>query len=448
MDLWEKSGTGNEDVKWLRPIREAIAKKVLPPSDESWGLHTIQAVKILSKKRNWSAPGPDKLVNYWWKRAQVLHEGVAKAFVSISERIEDYPAWFSEGKTRLLPKSGEFTSENQRPITCLNNMYKWFTSCLQDPIDSHLTENELMENEQRGAKAKCSGTSDNLMIDRMVTLDCHRGHRNLSMAWVDVKKAYDTVDHKWLSKCMDVHCFPYWLCKVIRQLLKTWNTKIIVRTKYGTETSRTIRFMRGLPQGDALCPRLFTLCLNTVAWLLNATEGYKLSKPIGMKITHLLYIDDLKVFSSSQTKLNTVLRSTCAAMNDIGLQWNPKKCNTIHVKRGVLVHDAAGLKLDQTSVVQSIKEGSNYKFLGVCETVKQDEKLALVSAAKVYLQRLSVIWSSPLSDVNRVIATNQFALPVLSYLMWTQHWPITELRVVDREATEERLFTRTEENTH
>ena len=32
-----------------------------------------------------------------------------------------------------------------------------------------------------------------------------------------------------------------------------------------------------------------------------------------------------------------------------------------------------------------------------------------------------------------IIATNQFAHPVLNYLMWTQHWPITELRVVDRE---------------
>ena len=51
----------------------------------------------------------------------------------------------------------EFTSENQRPITCLNNMYKWFTSCLQNPIGSHLTENELMENDQRGAKAKYGG---------------------------------------------------------------------------------------------------------------------------------------------------------------------------------------------------------------------------------------------------------------------------------------------------
>ena len=67
------------------------------------------------------------------------------------------------------------------------------------------------------------------------------------------------------------------------------------------------------------------------------------------------------------------------------------------------------------------------------ELTLQDEKLALAVAAKVYLQRLSVIWTSPLSDANRVKATNQFALPVLTYLMWTQHWPLTELREIDRE---------------
>ena len=33
-----------------------------------------------------------------------------------------------------------------------------------------------------------------------------------------------------------------------------------------------------------------------------------------------------------------------------------------------------------------------------------------------------------------MIASNQFALPAMSYFMWTQHWPITELRQVDRDA--------------
>ena len=70
-------------------------------------------------------------------------------------------------------------------------------------------------------------------------------------------------------------------------------------TKQGPETSSSIRFMKGLPQGDALCRRLFTLCLNPGAWLLGATEGYRLSKPIGTKVTHLLCMDDLKEFAST-----------------------------------------------------------------------------------------------------------------------------------------------------
>ena len=117
-------------------------------------------------------------------------------------------------------------------------------------------------------------------------------------------------------------------------------------------------------------------------------------------------------------------------MQDMGLHWN----NVLHVKRGNQVQDAVGTKLDQSSVVESLKPGTSYKFLRVQETVTQDEKLALGCAAKVYLKRLSVIWSSPLSDINRVRARSQYAMPVLTYMMRTQHWPITELRVIDREA--------------
>ena len=69
------------------------------------------------------------------------------------------------------------------------------------------------------------------------------------------------------------------------------------------------------------------------------------------------------------------------------------------------------------------------------ESLKQEEKLALQSAAKDYLWRLSVIWSSPLSDYHRVVASNQFAIPAMSYYKWTQRWPITELKQIDREAS-------------
>ena len=160
-----------------------------------------------------------------------------------------------------------------------------------------------MENQQRGARSGCSGTTDNLLLDMMmIEVDCIRGKRNISMAWIDVKNAYDSVDHKWLSTMMALHNFQSWIEACVKNLYSSWNTRIMAKTENGLETSEKIPFERGLPRGEALCPRLFTLCLNPVAWMLKATEGYKLSKPISIKITDPLYIDDLKVFAASESK--------------------------------------------------------------------------------------------------------------------------------------------------
>ena len=106
------------------------------------------------------------------------------------------------------------------------------------------------------------------------------------------------------------------------------------------EISERIRFNKGLPQGDVLCPRLFTLCLNPVAWKLRESEGDRLSKPISAKITNFWYIDDLKVNAASKGKLERVMVEVRNAMEDIGLHWNERKCATVHVRRGRL--DASG----------------------------------------------------------------------------------------------------------
>ena len=384
--LWEGEGTGNSQATWLEEVRHEIFSKVPPSMDEAWTLETAEAVSVLKRKKNWSASGPDKLVNFWWKRAHALHEGVARSFEAFTGSDHEYPSWFAEGKTTLIPKPGEFTSNNQRPITCLNTSYKWFTSCLLGPTDQHIEEHGLMEGSQRGAKKGCSGTVGDLLIDRVVTLDCQRRRRNLSMAWVDVKKAYDSVDHEWLGEMMVLHRFPKWLCEVICKMSKSWNTRIVANTAHGQEVSEPIVFKKGLPQGDALCPRLFTICLNPDAWKISATEGYKLFKPISARVTDLLYIDDLKVFAASESKLNCVLKSTQAAMENIGLQWNPRKCAVVHIRRGVHSQESSGRDIAGERL-PSLEEGRTYKFLGVLETLVQEEKISLEFAAREYLRR-------------------------------------------------------------
>ena len=131
-------------------------------------------------------------------------------------------------------------------------------------------------------------------------------------------------------------------------------------------------------------------------------------------LTDLLYIDDLKIFASSENKLNHVMESTKSAMEDVGQQWNPKKCVVARVQRGVHTHtdDALRLRVDESICIFKLQGGDQYKFLGVLESVRQEERMSLDCAASEFLRKRSIISSSPLSDHNWVTASNQFAFQV------------------------------------
>ena len=91
----------------------------------------------------------------------------------------------------------------------------------------------------------------------MVCQDSQREHRNVNMAWIDMRKAYDSVDHRWLDQMFSLRRFPRWIGDVIIRLCTKWNTRISVRTVNALETSERIRFSKGLPRDDALCVRGF-----------------------------------------------------------------------------------------------------------------------------------------------------------------------------------------------
>ena len=95
------------------------------------------------------------------------------------------------------------------------------------------------------------------------------------------------------------------------------------------------------------------------------------------------------------------------------------------VKRG---QESGDMNISDLKLIKSLDQHNSYKFLGVFENTKQEDKQVLEAAAKTYLQRLSIIWPSPLSDHAKVVASNQYALPVLTYLMWTQTWPIANIQ--------------------
>ena len=66
------------------------------------------------------------------------------------------------------------------------------------------------------------------------------------MAWNDIKKAYDSVGHGWLNGGILLHRTPVWFCRVMAKLCRSWNTRVLVVTGKGRETSQPIRFNKGV----------------------------------------------------------------------------------------------------------------------------------------------------------------------------------------------------------
>ena len=102
----DQRGAGNKNTAGLQEVKIAIHEQVPPLSGDEWALVVAEAVKFLSKKRNWSAPEPDKITDFWWKRAGTLYKGVFESFKEVSKSGEKYPVCFSEWKTSLIPKEG------------------------------------------------------------------------------------------------------------------------------------------------------------------------------------------------------------------------------------------------------------------------------------------------------------------------------------------------------
>ena len=111
------------------------------------------------------------------------------------------PQWMAVGRTVLLPKAKDLSSEEEyRPITCLNTSYKLFTALLAKFMKEHAEENEIWDKNQMGTCQDVLGTLDQLLIDNCIMEEVRTHKRNLAVANYDYHKAYNMVHHDWMLR--------------------------------------------------------------------------------------------------------------------------------------------------------------------------------------------------------------------------------------------------------
>ncbi|XP_045770460.1 uncharacterized protein LOC123870988 [Maniola jurtina] len=335
-DFWRSIWSApidHTEGEWMNVVRDQCATVV------EMNPVTISAEDVgcaIRSASNWKCPGPDGLHNFWLKWFRSAHPVLATQFQN-SIDSGSLPTLMTTGVTFLIHKSGSTADpKNYRPITCLPTIYKLLTSILTTKITMHINANNILAQVQNGCKARARGTKELLLIDTAICQQVRRNRKNLVAAWIDYKKAYDSVPHTWLMEIMRLYKVDATLCSFLDSCMSQWMT--VLRQPGGDEffeSAEPIRIKRGIFQGDSLSPLWFCLALNPLSTLLKDSGlGYRLRKG-GEVISHLLYMDDLKLYASKRTDLVKLLKITQNFSNNIGMEFGVDKCAIINIERDV-----------------------------------------------------------------------------------------------------------------
>ena len=286
----------------------------------------------------------------------------------------------------------------------------------------------MLPEEQKGCRKGPRGTNDLLYIDRAVIKEFKSRKKNLAMVWMGYKKGYDMVPHSWIIKCLDL----FGVAENIKTLLVNSMEKWKVILYSGNSELGEVEIKRRIFQGDSLSPLVFVLALIPLSLILRKVKAaYKFSES-KEKINHLLFMNDLKLYSQSEKGLDSLVQTVCVFSEDIGMEFGIEKCAMLIMEKGKIVK-SVGIELPDHKVIKSLQEGDSYKYLGILEADKFLEEKMKFNVSKEYIRRLR------LNGGNSVCGVNAWTVSLLRYSAAFVSWRKSKLQAINRKSR--KLFT-------
>ena len=223
----------------------------------------------------------------------------------------------------------------------------------------HLTANKILAFEQKGIWPGSRGTKDQLLIDKMIGINCKSRRTNLAVAWIDFQKAYDSVLHSWIIETLKLYKIHSSVMLLFQQSMSFWRTTLVA----GGSFMADINIKCGIFQGDSISPLLFCSALNPLSEVIKSNKFGYTSKS-GDLIQHLLYMDDLKLYTKNERDLNSLMSTVYLFSSDIGMRINVDKSAKLIVSRGKII-TSADFALNSLEAIKDTPHG--YKYLGIIQ---------------------------------------------------------------------------------
>ena len=322
-----------------------------------------EVLKSINKLKLNKACAADLILNEFLKasKTKMLH-AFTKLFnlVFASGFIPD--EWSLGFISPIYKNKGDKASpDNYRGITILSCFGKLFTSVLNDRLNQYLENMNILNEEQAGFRKHYSTTDHIFNLKCLIDLYLCGG-RQLYCAFIDYKKAFDSINRTYLWQKLLSNNIDGKMFKIIHNMYA--NAKSCV--KLGHLKSATFSSNVGVRQGENLSPILFSIFLNDLTeFISHAYDGLTnvndMAKnllsdddiEVYLRLYILLYADDTVIFAESDQELQAALNAMFLYCKSWDLEVNPSKTKiTIFSNRKqnqnfVFMYNGQALEIDK-----------------------------------------------------------------------------------------------------
>ena len=364
---------------------------------------------MIKSQGNKKASGHDMIPNKALKNAPPeLVEMLVKLFNRVIREGEVPKAW-KRGRLVLIHKRGSTVDAyNYQPLTVLTAVSGLYTKVLNQRLVSVVECHGLLGEIQNGFRKSRSG-GDNAFVLNTILWKSTAQRKAVHLAFLDLMKAYDSVDRKVLWRRLGEIGFGGKFLAAIQKLYEGHH----VTCKMNGVTTPPVFLGRGLRQGCSLSPLLFALYVAGLGQeLAQAPQGIKLYRVV---VSGLFFPDDILLVARTAEGLRQLVALVETHCKDLRMRLSVNKCKVMSKSSDtfeMVVEDEVAGSLDKVL---------RFRYLGLeCElsparTAKAMQDRAIKVARQYKACCLRIARDGPDSAEVAIALWQCIAMPSLKY---------------------------------